>query len=256
MDHLSGGDATPTESEPLGLADAYAELQNLILDGPDVTGFLNQLVTLATAIVPGAHCGITLRRDHQVATVVSSDALAMRMDEIQYLDGHGPCMEAMRNGTRVDVPDMAAETRWGAYSAHGQAHGINTAVSLPFTVDGQSIGAVNLFSATPHAFTGPDIDRMQAFTAQASTALTILLRHARQTVLDEQVQEALASRALIDQALGILMVTNKINSREAFAILRHTSQTTNRKVTDIAAELIRTSTGHAPQPPRPLTERN
>lgn len=108
---------------------------------------------------------------------------------------------------------------------HGVAQGIHSAFSVPLTLDGATVGAVNLFSATPHAFTESDIARTQAFTAQAATALSILLRHARQTALDEQLQEALATRAVIDQALGMLMVTRKINSREAFEILRHTSQT-------------------------------
>ena len=256
VDHLSDDEATPARPEPLGLADSDAELQNLILDGPDVADFLHQLALLASAIVPGTHCGVTLRRDHEVATVASSDAVAMRMDEIQYLRGRGPCLESMRDGVRVDVPDVAEETRWGDYAVHGLANGVRSAFSLPLTLDGATLGAVNLFSATPQAFTEPDIARTHAFTAQAAAALSILLRHARQTALDEQLQEALATRAVIDQAPGILMVTRKINSRAAFDILRHTSQTTNRKVSDIAAELIHTLTGHPPEPPRPLTQRD
>lgn len=246
---------TPPPQEPLELATAYAELQNLILDSPDVTDFLQQLTSLAAAIVPGTHCGITLRRDGQVATVVSSDETAMRMDEVQYVRGRGPCLEAIHAGSRIEVPDMETETRWGDYSAHALENGIHSVVSLPLTLDGETLGALNLFATTPHAFTGQDIARAEAFTAQAATALTILLRHVRHTVLDDELREALATRAVIDQALGILMVTRKISSNEAFEILRHTSQTTNRKVSAIAAELIQRMTGHPPEPPRPLTQR-
>jgi GAF domain-containing protein len=247
--------ASSTRSEALDLATAYAEVQHLILDRPDVNDFLQQLATLAAAIVPGAHCGITLRRDHEVATVVSSDAVAMRMDEIQYVRGRGPCLEALAAGVRVEVPDMTVETRWGAYADYALDQGVHSLVSLPVVLDGHTLGALNLFSTTSHAFAEADIARAEAFTGQAATALTILLRQARQIALDDQLREALATRAVIDQALGILMVTHKINSREAFEILRHTSQTANRKVSTIAAELIRTETGHPPQPPRPLTER-
>jgi GAF domain-containing protein len=161
----------------------------------------------------------------------------------------------MHDGARVDVPDMAAETRWGDYGAYALAAGINSAVSLPLAVDEATIGALNLFSGDAHAFTEPDVARAQAFTRQAATALTILLRHARQTVLDDQLRQALASRAVIDQALGMLMVTRKMTSREAFDVLRHASQTNNRKLSDIAADLIQTMTGHPPEPPRPLTQR-
>jgi GAF domain-containing protein len=246
----------PRSPEPLDLAAAYAELNNLILGSPDVADFLRQLASLAAAVVPETHCGITLRRDHEVATVASSDVIAMQMDEIQYFGGRGPCLEAMHSGLRVDVPDMATEDRWGNYAGHALATGVRSAVSLPITADGAKLGALNLFSRAPHAFAEADVARAQAFTTQATTALAILLRHARHTVLDDQLREALATRAVIDQALGILMVTHKIGATDAFAILRHASQTTNRKVSTIAAELIETMTGHPPEPPRPLTQRD
>lgn len=74
-------------------------------------------------------------------------------------------------------------------------------------------------------------------------------------MLDEQLREALATRAVIDQALGIVMFSHKIGAGSAFEILRHASQTRNRKVSAIAADLIETMTGHPPEPPRPLSER-
>ena len=246
---------TPETRDPLDLASAYAELQHLILNGPDVTDFLEQLAVLAAAIVPGTHCGITLRRDGQIATVVSSDHVATRMDEVQYIRGRGPCLAAIHEGTRIEVPDMETETRWGDYAGHAVANGIHSVFSLPLILNGNTLGALNLFATSPHAFTDKDIARAEAFTTQAATALTILLRHARHTVLDDELREALATRAVIDQALGILMVTRKISAHEAFEVLRHTSQTSNRKVSAIAAELIETMTGHPPEPPRPLTQR-
>lgn len=255
VDQNPSDPTTRGHQQPLDLAAAYAELQNLILDGPDVTDFLHQLTVLASAIGPGTHCGITLRRDGQMATVASSDEIAMRVDEIQYVRGRGPCLEAIHQGTRVEVPDLSHESRWGNYAEYALSNGIRSVVSVPLTVDGQVRGALNLFANTPHAFTEPDIARAEAFTRQAATALTILLRHASHTVLDDELSEALATRAVIDQALGILMVTRKISAHEAFEILRHTSQTTNRKVSTLAAELIETMTGHPPEPPRPLTRR-
>ncbi|WP_191907961.1 GAF and ANTAR domain-containing protein [Nocardioides cynanchi] len=255
MTHDPGESTTPGRPEPLDLAAAYAELQHLILDGPDVTEFLQQLAVLASSIVPGTHCGITMRRDGQVATAVSSDAVAMRMDEVQYLRGRGPCLAALDEGTRIEVPDMAAETRFGDYAGHALANGIHSVASLPLKLDGTTLGALNLFATVPHAFSANDIARAEAFTAQAATALTILLRHAARATLDEELRDALATRAVIDQALGILMVSRRIGAHDAFEILRHTSQTTNRKVSTIAAELIESATGHPPEPPRPLTQR-
>jgi GAF domain-containing protein len=162
----------------------------------------------------------------------------------------------MHTSQRVEVPDMSVEERWGDYSAHALANGIQSVVSLPLVVDAVSIGALNLFGPTRRAFTDPDVARASAFTAQAATALTILLRQSSRITLDDQLREALATRAVIDQALGILMGAQKITSSAAFEILRHASQTSNRKVSVIAAEIIETMTGHPPEPPNPLTDRS
>lgn len=256
MDTTPDDPTSARPREPLDLAAAHVERQSLILDGPDVADFLYELAVLAAAIVPGTHCGITLRRDGQLATVASSDEVAMQMDELQYLGGRGPCLSAMHEGARIEVPDLSAETRWGDYAGHALSNGVRSVFSLPLTLDGDTRGALNLFAVTPHAFTDADLTRAEAFTRQATTALTILLRHAATRALDDELRDALATRAVIDQALGILMVTRKISSHEAFEILRHTSQTTNRKVSAIAAELIETMTGHPPEPPRPLTQRD
>lgn len=256
MDELPRDTSGRRPHESLDLAAAYAELQHLILDDPDVTELLDQLAALASAIVPGTHCGITLRRDGEIATVVGSDEVAMRMDEIQDLRGVGPCLAAIHESARIEIVDMDTESRWGDYADRAIANGIYSVVSLPLTLDGNVLGALNLFAETRNAFTGDDIARASAFAAQAVTALTLLLRHAGRTVLDDQLRDALVTRAVIDQALGILMVTLKVSSHEAFEILRHASQTTNRKVSAIAAELIESMTGHLPEPPRPLTWRS
>lgn len=256
MTPISPPTVDPGERPPLDLATAYAELQNLVLDGPDVAHFLQELSVLAAAIVPGTHCGITLRRDGQVASVAGNDDVAMRMDELQYLQGRGPCLQAMTTHQRVDVPDMRVEERWGDYRSHALANGVGSVVSLPLEVDGRSVGALNLFGSTARAFTEPDVERAQAFTDQAGTALTILLRHARRLTLDDQLREALATRAVIDQALGVLMHAERISATAAFEILRRASQSNNRKLSVIAAEVVRSMTGHEPEPPRPLSDRS
>src|SRR5206468_456137 len=97
------------------LAAAYGELQNLLLEGADVIAFLEQVVHLAAAVVPAAACSITMRRDRTVTTAASSHDLAIAVDEIQYGRGQGPCLQALHTGQRVQVPDLAADSRWPAY---------------------------------------------------------------------------------------------------------------------------------------------
>lgn len=239
----------------LDLAAAYSELQNLLLDGPDVTGFLQQLATLSAALIPRTSCGITMRRDHQVATVASSDEFAMQLDEIQYGHGEGPCLQAMRTRERVQVTDLAAEDRWGGYRLHALAAGLRSSVSVPLTVDSAKRGALNLYSRTLDNFDQPDIQRAESFALQATTALTLLLRYAKQATIEDQLLQALATRAIIDQALGIVMGQRQISSAAAFGILRETSQNGNRKLSVVAAEIIETTTGAPPLVPRPFIGR-
>src|SRR5438270_12426434 len=77
------------------LADAYQELQSLLLEQPDVTGYLQQVAVLAAEAVPADSCSVTLRRDHEVTTVASSGEFASRVDEIQYGRGQGPCLRSL-----------------------------------------------------------------------------------------------------------------------------------------------------------------
>ena len=161
--------------------DARSERQNLLLDWPDVVGFLHQLAALSAALVPRTSCGVTMRRDDQAATVASSDEFAMLLGEIQYGRGHGPCLQALRTGERVKVPDLATDDRWGEYRLHALAAGARSSVSLPLTVNDATIGSVNLYSRARNGFGKKDIRRAEALTLQAATALTLLLRHAGPT---------------------------------------------------------------------------
>ena len=122
-----------------------------------------------------------MRRDHQAATVASSDEFAMLLGEIQYGRGQGPCLQALRTGERVKVADLATDDRWGEYRLHALAAGVRSSVSLPLTVNDATIGAVNLYSRARNSFGKKDIRRAKSLTLQAATALTLLLRYARQT---------------------------------------------------------------------------
>jgi GAF domain-containing protein len=239
----------------LGLADAYAELQNLLLDGSDVTDFLQQLATLASALVPNTACGVTTRRDRQVLTAGSSDDFALRLDEVQYHRGQGPCLHALHSGDAVEITDLVTDDRWPEYRIAALAHGVGSSYSLPLTLDDTTVGAVNLYSRTPHAFTDTAKHQLELFTRQAAVALTLLLRHAQHVTLDAELQEALTARSVIDQALGIVMGQQRVTSNDAFALLREPSQNSNRRLVDVAADLISGVTGQPPQPPRPFIRR-
>ena len=131
---------------------------------------------------------------------------------------------------------------------------MRSSLSLPLAVGGRTVGALNLYSTTPNTFGCDAVDRGQAFARQASAALTIVLRNADRTVLEHQLREALAARAVIDQAVGIIMGQRRVDAAAAFAVLREISQARNRKVREVAGDLIRSVTGRPPRPSRPWAD--
>lgn len=244
------------ESPPLDLTTAYVELQRVLIQSADTTKLLDRIAVLAAAVTsPPSSCGITFRREGDVSTVAFSSPLAKRADEIQYAHGNGPCLHSMRSGEIVHIADMDKDERWADYRLDAIAQGVRSSLSVPLLVDEERVGALNIYTDTCHDFSVKDIDNASAFASQASASLTLAIRRTDQLALEEQLRNALSSRAVIDQALGIIMAQQRCNSTEAFAVLRKASQDRNVKVADIATELITTVTGHAPQPSRPFTQR-
>jgi GAF domain-containing protein len=245
-----------SESTPLDLTTAYVELQRVLIQSPDTDLLLDRIASLAAAVTtPPSSCGITLRRNGEVSTVAFSSMLAKQSDDLQYANGQGPCLHSLRIGKVVHIPDMEADSRWPAYRLGAIALGVRASVSVPLIVDEKPVGALNIYTDSAREFTTDEIDNMSAFAAQASASLTLLMRHSEQVALEEQLRNALSTRAVIDQALGIVMAQQRCNSTEAFTVLRKASQDRNVKVADIASELITQVTGQPPQPSRPFTKR-
>jgi GAF domain-containing protein len=226
---------------------AAAELQQLLLATEDITGFLDQLATLTLKVVPGeVSCGITLRRDHGAFTVASSDSRASQVDEIQYGHDEGPCLHSLATGQVVVVDDLAEDDRWGGYRMPALGHGVRSSLSLPLSADGEVIGALNIYATRPRVFGPPEQLVAGRFADEASRALALAVRMAERSEMSAHLQAALASRAVIDQAMGIVMGQNRCTADEAFEVLRSISQNRNVKLRDIAAAMVTSVSGHPP----------
>jgi hypothetical protein len=211
------------------------------------------MVCLAADVVtPAAACGVTVCRDGQPFTVATSDDLAARVDEIQYGTDEGPCLDALRTDTVVHVPDLRSEERWDRYRPHAVTQGVVSSLSLPLDVEGETLAALNLYSAVPSAFAGPHGVHAAAFAERSAVALTVHLRQIRQAEVQHQLADAMVSSSVIDQAIGILMGQQRCTAGAAFDLLRRASQHRNRKLRDIAVEVITTVSGQPPQPRPPF----
>jgi GAF domain-containing protein len=241
-----------SEPTPSPSPSATAELQELLLATEDITGFLDQLVALTVKVLPGdLFCGLTLRRDRGAMTVANSDTRASQVDEIQYGYDEGPCLHSLRTGEVAVVDDLAVDDRWGAYQMAALGHGVRSSLSLPLRADGQVIGALNIYATAPHVFGAAEQLVAGRFADEASRALALAVRIAERTEMSQHLQNALVSRAVIDQALGIVMGQNRCTADEAFELLRTISQNRNVKLRDVATEMITAVSGQPPaQEPR------
>jgi GAF domain-containing protein len=223
---------------------ALAELAELLLDTDSFQTVMQQLVEKARRLVPGVlTAGITVAAGGRIITVASTDALGRLLDERQYDLDEGPCLESMRTDTVVDAPDMSTETRWGVYPAQVRAHGVESTHSIPLTAGTRIVGVLNLYADRTHAFDSEPVrDAARQLATLITVAITATLRNYGDITVTDQLQEALQSRSVIDQAIGILVGTQHCTPAEAFAILRGASQTRNIRLHQIAQDLVDRST--------------
>lgn len=229
-------------------------LHALLLTAPEVETFLGEVAELAAGLVdPTASVGITVRYGGEFLTVASSDDRAALVDEEQYVEGAGPCLEALRTGQVVEVNDQHTDPRLEGFGARARAKGVFSTLSLPMFVDERALGALNLYSSERvNAFGDEARQQAREFAERASIALTLTIRHEEQAKTSRQLEQALASRTLIDQAIGILMAQERCDAHAAFDLLRRHSQNHNRRLRTVAEDLIARVTGGPPTPGHPF----
>ncbi|WP_194819636.1 GAF and ANTAR domain-containing protein [Nocardia sp. XZ_19_385] len=236
------------ESTAYELVSGMSELTALLLSTRDIESSLRDLAAVASKMLPGKPmAGVSIRRAGDTVTVGATGAEASRVDEIQFQQQSGPCLEAMNSAEPVLVPDVAQERRWGDYPARVMAHGIRSIYSQPLLANGTPIGALNLYATTPNGFDEQTRWAIRLTGEHTSVLLTTALAVARQNDRTAQLRAALASRSLIDQALGIVMGQRGCTRAQAFEILRNASQNRNVKLAEIARGIIRTVTGAEPE---------
>jgi GAF domain-containing protein len=179
--------------------------------------------------------------------VASSDPQAAALDESQYAAASGPCLYALESGEIVSIPDLDTEPRWPGYVATARGQGLRSSLSLPLSVDEVTVAAMNLYSFTEtEVFEVRVQRRAEVFAALAAGSLQVAFGRAADQQLMGQLEQALASRTVIDQAQGILM-GQQCTAEQAFALLRMRSQSSQIKLRDVAIDLIARVSGQPPQ---------
>jgi GAF domain-containing protein len=234
-------------ADPNQLAEDFGDLARSLEEHDDPDVLLAEIVAAAVAMVPGADEGsvsVVIARSGVGSQAPTSD-LPAQVDALQEETGQGPCLDAAFEHQTVRVADMASEDRWPEFARRASEAGAASMLSLQLYVEGDNLGALNLYSRTPGAFDDESEQIGLLFASHAAVAYAGVRKEA-------QLAKAVVSRDVIGQAKGILMERYKISAERAFLVLTRVSQDTNRKLHDIATELARTGTIpgiRAPLPP-------
>ncbi|UOY00472.1 GAF and ANTAR domain-containing protein [Blastococcus sp. PRF04-17] len=217
------------------------ELSRVVLVERTLEDVLGEITTIAERGIPGAEAvSITLLRADKAFTAAYSGEMALAADELQYEQGYGPCMDAGRGGVVLRIDDMHTEERWPDYVAHVRAETpVRSSLSVPLPYQGATIGALNVYSTQPAAFASAE---SLGAGLEAAEVIAVAVANAdAHWKLGEQARNmrlAMDSRAVIEQAKGVLMAQRHVDAEQAFEILREASQRYNRKLRDIALGIV------------------
>jgi GAF domain-containing protein len=197
------------------------------------------VVDLACETVTAADAAsVTLRRRGCLETSAFSDQVVLALDEAQYEANDGPCVQALDEGTVVHATDGLA--RWPPLSQRAREAGIRSVLSTPLSTGGDPLASLNLYSRSPE-FDDEARHLNSLFVGPASTTLANAMAFSAASQLADNLREAITTREIIGEAKGILIARQNCSSDEAFDVLRRASQRTNRKLRDIAVDLVQSS---------------
>jgi GAF domain-containing protein len=219
--------------------DAFAQLGRIVLGDQPLPAILEQVVLLARQVLPiPTQVSVTLITGDKPSTVAFTNDTAVALDERQYEAERGPCLDAAASGTMIGIPDIATDTRWPRFAATAAELGVLSSLSVPLPVQREITGALNFYATEPAAFDDEATDLAQTFAAHAAVAAANVHLYESTATLAEQMRQAMATRAVIEQAKGIIMRDRKCTADEAFDALVGLSQESHLKLRDVAQQLV------------------
>lgn len=223
-------------------AHALRALSQFLVAKQSMGDTLLEVSQIATDAVAAAEmAGITMLGDRgRPTTAVFTDPEAPEIDVAQYESGAGPCLDAWRTQRVVRIDDVAAESeRYPAFAKTATAHGVESVLSLPLVAGSNGLGALNLYARVREGFTEDDETLGIELASAASIVLANASAYWEANQLSEQLSQAMRSRAVIEQAKGILMGrAPNMTPDDAFDVLRKASQRENVKLREVAQRVV------------------
>ena len=220
---------------------AFDELGRISFADHSLTSVLQKVTDLAAQVLPGeAVTSVTILFGGRPSTVASSGPLALELDQAQYRRGSGPCLEAARTGSLTEVLDTSTEERWGTFTRLAAGRGCRAILSFPLPPQELITGGLNVYARTAQPIDPGTRDTAARFAAYAVVPVSNMYLYETAVERAGHLAAALDSRALIDQAKGILMERFKFSADQAFSALAKVSMESNTKVRDVAARFVET----------------
>ena len=221
------------------LVQAVGDFAQALLTDYDIGTVLYRLTDHVTTVLGVDGAGVSLADDSpNLIFVAATDGDVAAIEQEQVVQCDGPCHHAYRTGELVAVSDLEQEQRWPAYRARAVDHGARAVLAVPMPVAEDRIGALNVYRRTTHDWGDDEIAVGRVLADMASGYVLNAGRLEEARTLGQQLQHALNSRIIIEQAKGILAERNQITPAQAFDRLRKHARSTSTRVHDLAAQIV------------------
>jgi transcriptional regulator with GAF, ATPase, and Fis domain len=248
-----------TAGVPYDTAAAFAELSRIPVASQPLGATLGRVARLALETLRGvAAASVTLVQPRGLVTMAATAPLAADLDAGQYRAGAGPCVDAALRGHAVAVVDAGDEHAAGDFVALARRHGVTGVLCVGMPVGHRVSGSLNLYRTVEGAFDSVARELARAFAGCAAGAVVTAAAAEQSADTARHLRLAMASRAVIEQAKGVLLARHGCSPEDAFERLAAESQRTNRKLRDVARDVVAGAHRPAPDPappPAPLRER-
>jgi GAF domain-containing protein len=219
--------------------EAFAELSRIVLGEQPLPAILERVVQIAKRVLPvPTEASITLITGDDPATVASTDEVAIALDERQYDAERGPCLDAASSGQLIVIDDLTTDTRWPRYAESAVDRGVRSSMSVPLPIQRNVMGALNFYATDSAVFEDNVVELAETFAGHAAVAVANAHLFETTVTLADQMHRAMASRAVIEQAKGIIMRDRGCSPDEAFNALVRLSQQSHLKLRDVAERLV------------------
>ena len=220
---------------------ALEQLASIALSEHSLHSVLQAVADMSARVLPGGvEASVTMLVADRATSMVYTGQLAMDLDESQYGRGYGPCLHAAGIGETVLVRDARTEPRWPDYMDRAAELGCLSSMSIPLGSPGQIGAALNVYAREPAAFHEESQRTAHRFGRFAGVAVANMHAYQNARELADSLEVALASRAVIEQAKGVLVERHSLTPDQAFKLLAQASMGTNRKLRDVAEHLVTT----------------